>query len=147
MKIKILFGAIIFAIFGALMLLQLNSVQALTSTSSDLTPITPPITGPIPSPTPTPDTQDPTVSISYPLYGSYVRKNSIINIQAQATDNIAVSKVEFYVNSNLICTDTTYPYSCSWFVPKRPRITYNLTANAYDTSDNNASHSIVVTSK
>lgn len=147
------------------MLLQLNIVQALTNNETN--PITPPITNPIPSPsptpepitgpipspsptptpTPTPDTQNPTVSITYPLYGSFIKKNNVLDIQASASDNVAISKVEFYVNNNLICIDTTSPYICSWFVGKKPRVTYTISAKAYDTSNNTASHSITVTSK
>lgn len=107
-----------------------------------------PISGPIsPSPTPTPDTVAPTVSITSPLNGATVRKNSTVTIQATASDNVAVSKVEFYVAGSLICTDTISSYSCSWRVPKQPRVTYSITATAYDTSGNTAKNSISVSSK
>lgn len=107
-----------------------------------------PISGPInPSPTPAPDTISPIVSITSPLNGSKVRKNSNVTVAATASDNVAVSKVEFFVAANLVCTDTTSPYSCVWKVPKQPRVTYSIQAKAYDTSGNTASNSISVTSK
>ena len=35
------------------------------------------------------------------------------SISATAADNVRVSKVEFYVGTALVCTDTTSPYTCS----------------------------------
>ena len=105
-----------------------------------------PISGPV-TPSPTPDTTPPSVTITNPTNGSIVRKNSTVNITANASDNVAVSKVEFYVAGVLRCSNNVSPYSCSWNVPKPPRVTYNITAKAYDTSGNTASNSISVTSR
>ncbi|MBI3486529.1 S8 family serine peptidase [Candidatus Daviesbacteria bacterium] len=114
------------------------------------------VNNPLPSPTPVPtqtpvptptstDTTVPTVSIIYPLNGSTVSKLSTVNIAASASDNIAVSKVEFYVNSSLTCTDTTSPYSCSWKVPGAKGKKYTVQAKAYDNSNNTSSSTITVT--
>lgn len=113
-------------------------------------PISEPISPtPVPTsiPTPAPDIIPPSVNITNPLNGSKVRKSTTVNIQASASDNVAVSRVEFYVNNVLVCTDTTSMYNCSWNVPKQPRVNYNLTAKAYDTSENSSSNTISVTSK
>ncbi len=109
-----------------------------------------PISGPVspsPSPTPVPDITAPTVSITYPVNGSVVRKNTTVVISATASDNVAVVKVEFYAAGKLLCTDTAASYNCSWNVPKKPRVTYNITAKAYDSSNNSSTSSISVTSK
>lgn len=112
---------------------------------------------PTPTPTPTPfDSQNPTVSITNPKNGSIVRAGSTVKIAASASDNVAVSKVEFYVAGKLLCT-TLSPstkgkyrgqYECSWDVPTfSSQVTYPITAKAYDTSNNSAQLSISVTSK
>ena len=101
-----------------------------------------PISGPI-----NPDVVPPSVNITYPVNGSTVRKNSTVNITANASDNVAVARVEFYVGGNLLCLDAAAPYSCSWNVPKPPRVRYTVTAKANDTSGNSASSSVSVTSK
>lgn len=99
------------------------------------------------TPTPLPDTVSPSVYITYPLNNSTVTKNKTINISASASDNVAISKVEFYINNTLKCTDTTSPYSCSWSVPNKTKVKYTLSAKAYDAVGNMAAASINVTSK
>lgn len=112
-----------------------------------ISPFPTPTLAPTPVPTPAPDTINPSVSITFPINGSTVRKNSNVTIQATASDNVGVSKVEFYVAGSIVCTDTAAPYSCVWRVPKPPRVTYSIQAKAYDTSNNSAQHSISITSK
>ena len=70
-----------------------------------------------------------------------------MSIAATAADNRAVSKVLFYVNNVLKCTDTTASYTCSWAVPSQRGARYTLTVRAYDSSNNTASASVTVTSK
>lgn len=93
------------------------------------------------------DTTSPTVNITYPTNGGTVPKNKSIIITANASDNIGVTKVEFYVNNSLICSDTTSAYSCSWKVPAKPKVTYTITAKAYDAAGNIGPQSITVTPK
>lgn len=102
------------------------------------------------TPTPTPvsgDITPPAVSITAPLNGASVTRKSATLIQASATDNVAVAKVQFYVNNNLLCTDTSAPYSCSWSVPGKPNAGYTIIAKGYDTSGNTSSSSVTVTAK
>ncbi len=116
------------------------------STSGGGTTPTPTLT-----PTPTPsvsDTISPTVSITSPLNGSTVGKNTRITIQATASDNVGVTRVEFYVNNTLLCTVNNTPYSCSWKVPGTKNIQYTLTAKAFDAAGNPPGISIIsVTSR
>ena len=103
---------------------------------------------PTSTPTPIPlDTTLPTVSITYPLNNSIDPKGTTITITALASDNMGVSKVDFYVNSTLKCSDFVAPYACSWKVPPKSGAKYTLTARAYDLSSNNASSTISVTSR
>jgi chitinase len=88
------------------------------------------------------DTTPPTVTITSPLNGASVQKNSSVTISATALDNVGVTKVEFYVNGKLTCSDTS-PYTCAWKVLGAPRRTYQLQAIAYDGQGNVGSSSIV----
>lgn len=103
---------------------------------------------PVP-PTPTPtagDVTPPTVSITYPLNGAQVTRNSNVTIQATATDNIGVTQVRFYVNGSLKCTDYTSPYACVWKVPGVANRVYSIQVSAYDAANNSSSQTISVTS-
>ncbi|GMQ60952.1 S8 family serine peptidase [Vallitalea maricola] len=86
----------------------------------------------------------PTCNISSPNNGDTV--NGMLAIDADALDNVAVSKVEFYVNNNKIGEDTTSPYSFNWNTNTVNNGNYNLKAKAIDTSNNEAtSNEITVT--
>lgn len=115
------------------------------SSTPTLTPsliLTPTLT---PTPTLVPgDTTPPTTSITSPLNGSTISTKSTTTITANATDNVGVGRVEFYVNGGLKCNDTTSPYSCTSFGPATHKKTYQLQTKAYDTS-NNSSLSPIVT--
>ncbi len=80
-----------------------------------------------------PDTTAPTVSLTAPSAGSTV--NGPTTISASASDNVAVTKVEFLVNGAVVATDTTSPYSVSWDSTGYPASS-TLTAKAYDAAGN-----------
>jgi subtilisin family serine protease len=82
------------------------------------------------------DSIPPVVNITFPLDGSTVARKSTVVITANATDNVGVTKVQFYINSQLVCSDTTTPYSCSWRVPAAAGKSYTLMAKAYDAAYN-----------
>ncbi len=90
-----------------------------------------------------PDTTPPSVAITAPVTGTMVQRGSLVTISATATDNVGVTRVAFYVNGNLKCTDGTSPYTCAWRVPTGSRRTYRLQANAYDAAGNVGVSSIV----
>lgn len=98
------------------------------------------------TPTPPPDTTAPSVSITNPTNGGTVKRNSSITIRATATDNTAVTRVRFYVNGSLKCTDTSASYTCTWSVGKTAHVTYSLQAVANDAAGNTGTHTISVTS-
>ena len=84
----------------------------------------------------TSDTTPPTVTITSPPNGYAVQRKSSVVIAANATDNVGVTKVDFYVNNSLTCTDTAAPYYCTWSVPAPPNKSYQLQAKAYDAKGN-----------
>jgi hypothetical protein len=83
------------------------------------------------------------VTITSPSDGATVSVKSTVTITASASDAMGVSRVEFYVNGNLKCTDTTASYSCSWRVPRGKGKSYQIQARAYDAAGNSGSSSIV----
>ncbi|OGH10004.1 MAG: hypothetical protein A2152_04210 [Candidatus Levybacteria bacterium RBG_16_35_6] len=105
------------------------------------------INTPTPTPTPTRDITPPIISITNPANGEFVTRNTSVNITANSSDNVAVSKLEFFVNGSLKCTDATSPYSCIWKVPTKSKTIYTILVKSYDTSNNVSQNSITVTSK
>lgn len=87
------------------------------------------------------DSAPPVVSISSPTDTSTV--NGTVNITANATDDIGVTKVEFYINGNLVDTVAAAPYSYSWNTTTGADGDYALVARAYDAAGNTGTSSIV----
>jgi hypothetical protein len=83
------------------------------------------------------DTVPPNVAITYPLSGASVYRGWSVRITADASDNVGVTRVDFYVNSQLVCSDATPSYACSWVVPWNSSTTsYQILARAYDAAGN-----------
>ncbi len=81
-----------------------------------------------------PEQSAPTVSISSPS-GS-INVSGTVLISVNASDNVGVSKVEFYVNGVLKATDTATPYVYSWDTTTLAPGAYTLMAKAYDAAGN-----------
>lgn len=88
-----------------------------------------------------PDTTAPTVSITAPTNGTTI--SGTTTVSASATDDVAVSKVEFYVDGTLKSTDTSSPYSFSLLSSSLTTGSHTLTAKAYDTSNNSTTSAAV----
>jgi YD repeat-containing protein len=80
------------------------------------------------------DTTPPTTSITSPAAGSTV--SGTVAISASASDDVGVTKVEFYVDGALRATDTAAPYSASWDTTTATNASHTLTAKAYDAAGN-----------
>lgn len=76
------------------------------------------------------DTTPPTAT------ASETGSSGAITLAATASDNVGVTKVEFYVDSVLKGTDTTSPYSLSLDSTTLSNASHNLTAKAYDAAGN-----------
>jgi hypothetical protein len=87
------------------------------------------------------DTTAPTVSITSPIDNSSV--TGIVTVSANASDNVAVSKVEFYVNGSLKGTSTGAPYNYSWSTLAAAEGPNTLSARAYDAAGNMGSSASV----
>ena len=82
------------------------------------------------------DPTPPTVALTAPADGAIL--TGTVTVSANASDNKAVARVEFYRGSTLIGTDTTAPYSIQWDTSVETPGSYALTAKAFDTSNNTA---------
>ncbi len=81
------------------------------------------------------DITPPSTSITAPTEGSNV--SGTIQVNADASDNIGVTKVEFYLDgTTLIATDTDSPYSVNWNTTTATNGGHNLTSKAYDAANN-----------
>ena len=89
------------------------------------------------------DTTPPQVSITAPLNNATL--SGSVNIQATASDNVGVTKVEFYVDNALKSTDTTSPYAYSWDTTAATNASHALKAAAYDAKNNSNQAQINVT--
>jgi len=82
-----------------------------------------------------PDEEPPDVVFIEPENGSYVRGS--ITVRAEASDNEAIDRVEFYANATLLSRDYEAPllfkdYKCEWNTTTWPDGLYVLEAIAYD---------------
>jgi lysozyme family protein len=91
--------------------------------------------------TSTPGNQAPTVSITSPANNASFTAPASITITANATDDGAVSKVEFYNGTTKLGEDLTAPYSYSWSSVIAGN--YSLTAKAVDNIGANTTSSAV----
>jgi subtilisin family serine protease len=87
------------------------------------------------------DTTAPTTSLTAPTGGSTLTGTATVS--ANASDNVGVSKVDFYAGSTLIGTDSTAPYSISWNTAGVANGTYSLTSQAFDAAGNQATSAAV----
>lgn len=86
----------------------------------------------------------PAVSLTSPSANAHVRQT--INLTADATDNLGVSRVEFYRGATLINTDTTATgntYSVPWNTTGVADGSYSLTARAFDINGSTTSNPAV----
>jgi subtilisin family serine protease len=72
----------------------------------------------------------PTTSITAPLSGDIV--SGTVTISATASDITGIQRVEFYVDSALVGTSTSAPYSTTWDTTTVPNGTHAITSRAYN---------------
>ena len=81
------------------------------------------------------DTTPPTVSITAPANNAQV--NDIVNVMADASDDVGVASVQFLVDGTPTgVEDTTAPYALAWDTRSVPNGAHTLTARATDTAGN-----------
>jgi len=63
------------------------------------------------------DNEPPALQLAYPPDGAiYSEDKEWVNVQANATDNASMDRVEFYINGDLFATSTVAPYNEKWTI-------------------------------
>ncbi|MCP3166420.1 Ig-like domain-containing protein [Myxococcus qinghaiensis] len=83
----------------------------------------------------------PTVALTAPAPGSFLR--GTVTLTADASDDVGVSRVDFFDGATLIGSATQAPFSVSWNTTTVVSGTHPLTAQAFDVEDNSATSSAV----
>jgi hypothetical protein len=112
-----------------------------TATASFTVTVT--LTATVTQPAVSQDQTPPTVSITRPSPDSTVKGQ--VTISASASDNVGISKVQFYVNNVLKKTFSSGPFDYSWNTKSIKSGTFTITVVAYDMNGNTASDSVNVT--
>lgn len=89
------------------------------------------------------DGQAPSVSVSAPANNAIFKGSQTFS--ATASDNVGVTKVEFYVDNNLLVTDTVSPYQTTLDSTTLTDGTHTLKVVAYDAFNNSTLAAITVT--
>ena len=90
-----------------------------------------------------PDSTPPSVGVTSPSQGATLTND--VTVSASASDDLGVSRVDFFLGSNLVGSDTSAPYSTSLTTRGFPDGAYVLKAVAYDAGGNSAEASVSVT--
>jgi hypothetical protein len=80
------------------------------------------------------DTTAPTTTVTAPAAGATV--SNTVSVTASASDNVGVTKVEFYLDGTLKSTSTASPYSWSWNTTTVANGSHSLVTKAYDAAGN-----------
>jgi subtilisin family serine protease len=80
------------------------------------------------------DTTPPTVTLTAPAAGATLA--GTVTLAATASDNVAVSQVQFLVDGAVVGTATAAPYQVSWSSASVANGAHSFTARASDTSGN-----------
>ncbi len=97
------------------------------------------------SPPPSSDATPPTVTLTAPAAAVNLNasSNSTITMTATASDNVGVSRVEFYRGTTLVGSDTAAPYSLAFNTASLSEGSYSLRARAFDAAGNSTYSSSV----
>lgn len=88
------------------------------------------------------DVVPPEVSFTNPEDGGWLSGN--INVSIDASDNVAVTLVEFYADDRLVKSWKRAPYAVKWSTKSLKKGEHVLTCKAYDAAGNSATASIGV---
>jgi hypothetical protein len=80
------------------------------------------------------DTSAPAIRITSPSDGNKVTSN--VSVKVNASDNVAVMKVELYVDGMLQGVSTTAPFTTKWNTAKAAKGPHILSCKAYDSAGN-----------
>jgi hypothetical protein len=79
------------------------------------------------------DTQAPAIGITSPTGGKVA---GVVPVDVNYSDNVGVTRAEFYVNGSKVASDDTSPFAFAWDTASYGDGTYTLVAKAYDAAGN-----------
>ncbi len=91
------------------------------------------------------DTTPPRVWFADPENGDLIRGD--VKVTIRASDKVAVTRVDFYIDKQLFTTWTRAPYTVKWKTNNAARGNHTLKCIAFDAAGNNAATSITVNVK
>ena len=86
------------------------------------------------------DTQAPRISLTSPTNAAVYNAPANISMAANASDNVGVTRVEFYNGTTLLNSDTSSPYAFSW--TNIAAGSYSITAKAFDAAGNTTTSAV-----
>jgi thermitase len=89
------------------------------------------------------DTQAPSVSIASPTGGSV---SGMVPVDVNSSDNVGVTRVDFFVNGQLIASDSLAPYAFAWDTAGMADGSYTLSVQAFDAAGNRGTSPAVTVS-
>jgi thermitase len=93
----------------------------------------------------TPDLIAPTVSITSPADGATL--SGTINVRVDARDNVAVQRVEFFVDGVLTSSSVTSPFTFRWNTRRLAAGPHTIQTKAYDAAGNAATSPALIVHK
>ncbi len=90
-----------------------------------------------------PDTTAPVVAVTAPSSGAVV--SGVTPVTATATDNRAVTRVDFLVDGLPLGSDSTAPYAASWSTALYTTGPHTVRAVAFDAAGNSSSSEVICT--
>lgn len=84
------------------------------------------------------DVTNPTVAMTAPVAGTIYTMPQSVPITANATDNLAVTKVWFVLDGVTVSTDTAAPYAYSWPITGATNGEHTWSATAFDDMGNSS---------
>ena len=88
------------------------------------------------------DTIPPSVLITSPANNGTV--TGTIQVQGSVTDNVGVTKIQFYVDGQLVASAASSPFAISWNTANSANASHTLTVNASDAAGNVGSAFVTV---
>ena len=89
------------------------------------------------------DTQAPTVSITAPTGGKVA---GVVPVDLVYSDNVGVTRADFFVNGQLVASDSQAPFAFAWDTAGKADGSYTLSVQAFDAAGNRGtSPSVAVT--
>lgn len=92
--------------------------------------------------------QAPIAKIIYPKDDNEVGSDTKVAITVYISDDVKVSKIQYYVNDKLLCESTNRDFMarCYWKVPGKDNVEYDIKVKATDTTGKTTTDKITVKS-